>query len=450
MSGNKYDYDEWASIMGDQNWSHEGMLKSFKKLERFNVTGFKSDLRYHGAEGPIPIINPPYQTPLADAFVKAGEQLGYSKVDYNGHRPTGFAYVQTNQINGERMSSNRAYLHPIKGKRKNLSVSMFSNVNKILIDPKTKTAYGVEFIKNNEKIMVVAKKEVILSAGGVASPKLLMLSGIGPRKHLESLNISVVQDLPVGENLMDHIGFGTLIFLVNETITYVTRDLLHNQTNTEIHDYITNRTGRLTIPSGAEALAFVNVDDPKRENDKPNVELIFLTMSLFSEAMSRYSFGISDKTFENYFQEHLHQHSYSIIPILTNPKSRGKVLLRSNNPADKPKLVPNYLSHPEDVRVSVKAIRLALNVSKSKAMQKYGSKLFFKIIPGCEEHEFDSDAFWECGLRTFTISIWHYSGTCKAGKDNDPTAVVNSKLQVSGSIFFLFLKLMSFYLTRIF
>lgn len=404
------------------------MLKTFKKLETFDGPLVNADPSYRNFNGPLRIAHPPFQSSLVDAFIEAGRELGFSPVDYNGENMTGFSYVQATQINGERMSSNRAYLHPAK-KRRNLVVSMNSLVTRVLINPETKTAYGVEFIKDNRRIEVLAKKEVILSAGAIATPQLLMLSGVGPAKHLRSQGIHVIQDLPVGENLMDHVCYGGLTFFINDTQSIVIPDFL-KPANPTLNDYFYRRGGFLSTAGGVEGLGYVNVDDPKQENDQPNMELMFATVSIVSDQLIHVPFGITDYYWKRLFADNLHRHAWIIWPLLLKPKSRGRILLKSRNPRDHPRIFANYFSDPDDVRVAVKGIRMAIEVSKTRSMQRFGSKFHDRTIPGCERYVPDSDAYWECALRTFTITLWHHSGTCKMGREDDPTAVVNSRLQV--------------------
>lgn len=427
-SGNKDDYDEWAQLSGDESWSYDRMLKYFKKLENFNITRAEIDPELHNFDGPVHITNAPYRSQLARAFVKAGTEMGLPPVDYNGHSQIGFSYLQTNQINGERLSTNRAYLHPVR-KRKNLFVSMNSHVHKILIDPKTKSAYGVEFTKQNKTIEVFARKEVILCAGAIGSPKLLMLSGIGPAQHLQSLNIKILKDSPVGENLMDHIAYGGLTFLVNETVGITTPDFL-NPRNLAINNFFFKRKGPIATPLGVEGLAFFNVDDPKSLDKKPNMEFMFGSGTMGSDYNIHIPLGITDTDWKNFFAVTLHRHGYLIWPLLVNPKSRGKILLRSSNPLAKPKIFANYYSHPDDVRITIKGIRMAIELSKSEAMQRYRARLYNPTVPGCKNLESDSDAYWECAIRRYTMTVWHPSGTCKMGRENDASAVVNTNLQV--------------------
>lgn len=407
------------------------MLKYFKKLEMFDVKGNIED-EFHNHDGPMRLTNVPFIPPLATSFVEAGEELGYPTfIDYNGRSQRGFSLLQTNQINGERLSTNRAYLWPAKG-RKNLHVSMNSFVNKVIIDPVTKTARGVEFTKFGRKIEVFAKKEVILSAGAISSPKILMLSGVGPAEHLKSFNISVMQDAPVGERMTDHISYGGLSFLINTTEGIVIKDLF-SPTDMSASDYIFKREGPLTTPGSISGLGYVNVDDP--ESERPNIELMFGISSLLAGYIIHVPFAISHDSYERYLANQIGHHSWLIWPLLMKPKSRGRISLKSSDPKVHPEIIANYLSDPDDVRVFVKGIRKAIEVSQTKSMQKFNSRLIKNTVPGCERHEPDSDDYWECAARTFTFTMWHHSGTCRMGKENDTTAVVNSKLQVRKSIF---------------
>ncbi|XP_058797502.1 glucose dehydrogenase [FAD, quinone]-like, partial [Phymastichus coffea] len=431
VRGNKRNYDTWAELTGDNDWSWDGMLKYFKKMEKYDVTRANTKNEAHGYSGPVRIANAPYQSPLARAFVESGKEFGLpTMIDYNSGQQTGFGYLQTNQINGERVSTNRAYLHPIKYRR-NLFVSMNSHVNKVLIDPETKTAYGVEFTKGYRKIEVVARKEVIICAGAIGSPKILMFSGIGPAEHLRSFNISVLKDAPVGENLMDHISYGGLSFMTNETDSFLITDILR-PSNHAFSEYLTKRTGPLTVPFGVEALGFMNVDNLSPDDEDPNLEIIFANIHFGSELLGHTIFGFKDSYFYKFFAKTIFHHGYILFPILMQPKSRGRVFLRSSNPKDNPKILANYLSDADDVRVGVKMIRQTIEIAKVKALQKYGSRINDVIVPGCETHEPNSDSYWECAFRTFTITFWHHCGTCKMGAENDPSAVVNTKLQVQG------------------
>lgn len=207
-------------------------------------------------------------------------------------------------------STNRAYLQPARD-RTNLFGSMNTYVNKVLIDPERKTAYGVEFTKESEDIKVIAKKEVILCVGAINTPKLIMVSGIGPAEHLESLNITVLKDAPVGENLMDHIAYIGLTFLTNETesLTLLNTYALVYPT---LGDYLNDRKGPLTLPGGIEGIAYVNFDDPSPNNETPNVELFLASITFGADYFAHVPFRITAGNFINSFGGILYRHAYFI------------------------------------------------------------------------------------------------------------------------------------------
>ncbi|KAJ8664897.1 hypothetical protein QAD02_006559 [Eretmocerus hayati] len=426
--GSKKNYNDWASMTGDQNWSYDNMLRYFKKIENFDDTSNNYEKMYHNYDGPVRIANAAYRTKYAENWAKAGAELGLPPVDYNGRKLSGLNYLQTNQVNGERMSSNRAYLHTAKG-RKNLVVSMFSHVTKILIDPQTRIAYGLEFIKRGRKITVRARKEMILSARAVGSPKLLMLSGIGPRQHLQDLGIPVLVDAPVGENLMDHLSFINLQFLTNKTGGIQILQFIEPN-DTSLSDYFNHQKGSVTVPSGAEGIGYINVDDPSAENQNPNIELTF--GSILPNRFIYEVLGFNKTYYTKSLQNFDFRKGYFIWPVLIQPKSHGRIFLRDSNPLSKPRIFANYLSHPEDVRIAVEGIKFALKISQTNAMKEIGSKLHHEVVLGCESPEFLSDDYWACALRTFMIGMYHHSGTCKMGQEKDPSTVVDNRLRVKG------------------
>ncbi|KAJ8682899.1 hypothetical protein QAD02_018691 [Eretmocerus hayati] len=427
--GHPWDYNNWAA-MGNEGWSYDELLKYFRKLEDIGIREFQEDRVMHNVNGPVHITYPPYHTPLAESFLEAGLEMGYPIVDYNSHQEIGFSYIQANIRNGTRLSMNRAYLYPAN-KRKNLYVSRLSHVNKVLIDPATKRAYGVDFSKLGLNIRVRARKEIILCAGAVSSPHLLMLSGVGPAEHLKEMQIPLIQDLPVGENLMDHIAYGGLVFTVDQPVSIRTQDIT-DPVKPYIRDFLSRRLGPLTVPGGCEALAFMDVDNGVDPDGLPNMELLFIGASVVSDATIRNNVGISDEFWGKMFGRVAGKYSWTIFPMLMRPNSKGKMLLRNKDPKGKPKIYPNYLDDPEDVRVMIKGIRAAIEVSKTRSMRRFNSLFYDYIVPGCEDHEYDSDPYWECALRTFTFTIYHHSGTCKMAPEYDPTGVVNPRLQVKG------------------
>lgn len=248
--GHRRDYDGWAAA-NNTGWSYEEVLPYFKKSERIGIPELYES-PYHGRNGPLDVQYTDYKSRQMKAFLKSSRELGYDISDINGAQVTGFTRAQATIRQGRRCSTAKAFIQPIV-QRRNLHISMKSWVTKLLIDPDRKVAVGVEFTKQRQRFVVRASKEVILSAGAIASPQLLMLSGVGPAKHLQELNIPVVQDLRVGYNLQDHITLNGLTFTVNDSTVNDARLL----NPTDIVRYIFAGQGPYTIPGGAEAFAFV-------------------------------------------------------------------------------------------------------------------------------------------------------------------------------------------------
>ncbi|CAB0039516.1 unnamed protein product [Trichogramma brassicae] len=427
--GNEHNFNKWAKMTGDESWSYSNVLPYFKKLENFQADLTKFDDEYHGFEGPVEISNLRYRTLVADAFVEAGRELGLPPRDYNGPVQQGMHYTQTNQANGERVSANRAYLIPAKN-RPNLHVSMGSHATKVLIDPSSRLAYGVEFSKRGwlgfkRRIGVKARNEVILSAGTLNTPKILMLSGVGPKDELRKHDIEVLHDHPrIGKNLIDHITFAGLSYLVDDKDSALGWSTFLNTSNHLVADYFNpRRSGPLSLGAGVEGMGFVDIDNATSTETEPDVEMAFGGLQLGYAWPFHLPFGILSN-----------QRGCIFLPTLLQPKSRGEVLLSSKDPFEHPRILTNWLSHPDDVRRLVKAVRLGQALAKTRAFKRYGATPFARPIPGCEQHGWDTDKYWECAIRTYTVTFWHFTGTCRMGKENDPEAVVNSKLLGVGSI----------------
>lgn len=239
--GHRRDFDGWAAN-GNVGWSYEEVLPYFKKSERIGIPQLHQS-PYHGHDGYLDVQQAGFRTKVLETFLKSAKEYGYTVNDPNGETLLGFSQAQANTRNGRRWSAAKAFLRPAQH-RPNLFISKHSRVTKILIDPKTKVANGVEFVKNRQKYQVFAKKEIILSAGPIASPQLLMLSGVGPSEHLEELHIPVIQDLRVGFNLQDHSVVNGLDFIVNQPITMSESTVQHPR---YILEYFFKGTGPFTI-----------------------------------------------------------------------------------------------------------------------------------------------------------------------------------------------------------
>ncbi|KAL1396408.1 hypothetical protein pipiens_010529 [Culex pipiens pipiens] len=257
------------------------------------------------------------------------------------------------------------------------------------------------------KRTVRARKEIILSAGAYQSPQLLLLSGIGPRKHLEELNIPVLVDLPVGETMYDHLFLSALTFVANTTNMSFDTDRLGLN---EILNY-KRGTGLLTVPGALEALAFVKTNNSKQPQDVPDIEFMFLAGSPASDHGTGALRALQWK--EDIFEQ------------VYKP-------LEDNNPLHWPLIYTNYLKDPEDMETMVQGVKEALRLLETPAMQAIGARVVDTPIPTCTQHTFASDSYWECLIRSLAGSLYHPVSTCRMGPTNDSAAVVSPTLQVYG------------------
>lgn len=433
--GNAKDYDDWERF-GNPGWGYRDVLKYFKKLERTEIPELRAS-PYRGRNGYLNVQHSPFKTPLSSAFLDAGRELGYDVNDPNGENQIGFSYAQTTMKNGRRVSASKAFIRPIRNRR-NLHVAKQARVTRILIDPVTNQTFGVEFVKNRRTYVVRVIKEVLLSAGALNSPQILMLSGIGPKQHLQDLRIPVVKDLPVGDNLQDHVSFGGLVFLINDTVSIIDSRVSSNPQNTL--DYFLRNTGPLTLPGGAEALAFVNtrqsneVLDDDLDQDVPDIELVLGAGALCGDTYGalRRSFGLKPDVFGKMYESIIGLDGFSIVPILMKPKSRGSVRLKSKNPFHWPLFHPGYYENEADLHTIVRGIKMAIQVGQTKSFERYGTRLYMAKFPACSHHDFGTDPYWMCAARQMTTNLHHQSGTCKMGPTSDPTAVVDPELRVKG------------------
>ncbi|KAL5280118.1 Gld.2 family protein [Megaselia abdita] len=404
MRGTKEDYEDWKDL-GNTGWNHKNVLKYFKKSE--NNAEYENS--YHGKGGMQHVERCPYTHPMVKDIFEAAVENGLEMNDLNAENQTGIMIAQFTQKNGVRRSSARSFLWPARD-RPNLHIMVNSTVTKVLI--KNKVAKGVKAITNKGNVFQIqAKKEVILSAGAIGSPHILLHSGVGPSKDLEDLGIEVHHNLPgVGENLQDHV-LTRVNFMINQSDT--------NTLNWDtLKDYIINGNGPLS--SRDLMVATAKIASPY-SNGRADIQYYF-----YGSLVGCSKTGHPDEL------NTPGQKVLTMMPVMLRPKSKGYIKLKSSNPLDHPKIVGNYLQDPRDMEIILHGVKFAMTLGKPKALQKYNATLSREVPKGCEDFEFGSDDFMRCSIKAEYGSDNHQAGTCKMGPPNDPLAVVDPKLKVYG------------------
>ncbi|XP_013775330.1 glucose dehydrogenase [FAD, quinone]-like [Limulus polyphemus] len=427
VRGNSRDYDNWAQ-QGAYGWSWEDVFPYFLKSED-NRNPEIAYNGYHGRGGLLTVETPNYISPLGHSFVEGGKTLGYPNIDINGPAQTGFTVPQGTVRNGARCSTSKAFLQDILN-RPNLKILINAQVTKIHID-NHRRARAVQFDYEGLSRVVFARKEIILAAGSINTPQLLMLSGIGPRKHLESFGLPVIADLPVGLNLQDHVGSAGAHFLIDKPYSVI---LPRYKNSGLIHDFLLKGEGPYTILGGCEGLGFIKTKYTNSSEDFPDAEIHFISSSPSSDGgrTIRKVQGIGPELWKQVYEPYLYRDSFSMYPVLLRPKSRGYVKLRSTDPYNPPIIDPHYLTHPDDIQTLREALKISIKVGLSEPFKAFNTTLFEPSFPGCEKHQMWGDDYLECVARTYSVTIYHPVGTCKMGDPSDPTTVVDSKLRVKG------------------
>jgi 4-pyridoxate dehydrogenase len=391
--GNRADYDRWARE-GAEGWSYSDVLPYFKRCETWQ----NGESAWRGGSGPIHVEFARSTDPLFQAWLAAARELGFPFTeDFNGETQEGFGTIQSTIWKGRRDSAAAAYLRPAL-KRSNLTLRTGAQVTQIVL--RGTRAVGVRYVAGGRTEYASADQEIILCAGAYHTPQLLLLSGIGPTKHLASLGIATLVDLPVGQNLQDHLAawfnwsrptpgpFHRIMRLDRAVLAMVRAYLFGTGPGTELPRAL---------------FAFIKTV-PSLE--VPDIEFMFRAIS----AQAYLWFPGLRPAFED---------SFAIRPTLLHPQSRGEVLLRSPNPLDAPRIRNGFLQHPDDLPTLLRGARIALDLAARPEVASMAGKL---IGPSCIQSDRDIEQW----IRNTAVTANHPCGTCGIGR------VVDSKLSVLG------------------
>lgn len=405
VRGNKADYDRWAQL-GCKGWSYEEVLPAFLRSE----SHIERRDSFHSTSGELTVCRARGWNGLLEVFNEAGGQAGYAlNDDFNGKEQEGFGKYDFTIKNGKRWSTASAFLNPAKA-RPNLTIATRALTKRIIIEKDR--ARSVEYIQNGEVVRADAAREVILSAGVVNSPQILMLSGIGAGDELRQFKIPVVADLPgVGKNLQDHVDC-VMAYECKEPVTLYSDLRADKLTWSVIQGMAFGKGIATTFPY--EAGAFVR---SRSELSAPDIQIHFMP------ALEK----TANLHFPNPFKKKQSveaNHGFSLRVGPVNPESRGSIALRSANPLDAPRIFANYLQTDFDIKTMIRGIRLTREVIQQKAFNRYRGR---ELAPGPDVESNKDLTAW---LRANAMTTFHPVGTCKMG--TDPMAVVDPKLRVRG------------------
>ena len=400
IRGQAGDYLPWVEATGDEGWGWPELLKRFRAMEgnhRFNDA-------LHGVEGPLSVSDPVHICELSRAYVMAAQAAGIAFTpDFNGPRQAGTGFFQLTTKNGRRVSAADAFLHPAK-KTGRLEVLTGCLVHRVIIE--NGRATGVEYSRDTSVAIARAGKEVVMCAGAIATPKVLMLSGIGPHFHLKGMGIPTLVDLDgVGQNLQDHTEVPVLSFC-NGPYGYFGQDRGWNQIRNGLQ-YLMYRTGPVAS-NGVEACSFFDPDDLSAEAKIQQfcVPSVYLDSDIAGDLKPTWGVTLNS--------------------CVLRPGSRGSVRLASMNPKDQPLVDPNYFEDPEDMRLSIGGLRQARRILAQAPLKGMIER---EIFPGPGK---DRDDDLADHAKRFVKTVYHPVGTARMGREQDPAAVVTPDLRVKG------------------
>lgn len=432
LRGTMHDFEYWK-YLGCYGWDYEDVLPYFKKSEDF-VDNYRFDPEIHSQGGLLTVTPLKTFDPAYDIILEAERSLNLNMVnDFNQKiLVPGFGNFDSNTRDGKRCSTLKAFLLPASN-RKNLYVAKNIIVTRIIFEGKI--ALGVEFISlSKEYKSVFCTKEVILSAGPIKSPQILMLSGIGPKEHLQEFNISVLEDLQVGFNLQDHISLPALVFTDRKyrskyDIMEESKNCIKEESSLYLKGISTLGLSKLmSFYKTNELLDFPDVQIIKfripynsTNYCSPNKINIFTNM-----------FGYAKEVTMKYDELNLLSDIIVMTPIIVQPLSAGNVMLKSTDPLDNPKIFANYLNHEEEKEALLKGIELIVKLSKTKEMINAGLILEKLELPNCKDYIWDTREYWLCVIENIATPFFHVVGTCRMGSIDDCKSVVDPLLRVKG------------------
>ncbi|XP_037037100.1 glucose dehydrogenase [FAD, quinone] isoform X4 [Bradysia coprophila] len=426
VRGNRRDYDHWAEL-GNPSWDWDSVLEYFKKSEDNQIDFIIEDEKHHGVGGPLKVDSGYSFLAMKAILAECFFQMGHKEIfDVNAEEYLGLTVAQITAHKGSRWSAAKSFLLPAMD-RPNLNIIKNAHVTNLEYNGDG-SVKGVKFLINDsEKQLATVRKEVVLSAGVINTPQILMQSGIGPKEHLENLKIDLVKDLPVGRHLEDHVTIPYFLsFVKSSPIERALRDIVEMTFQYSFH-----KKGDLSGVGSLDWIGFVStVDDPKYPDIQYHVLCHYQNEPMLRHILT--VFGYKEEVIEPIIASNAYSETVLFFITLLNPKSVGKIELRSSDPLDPPKIYHNYLSEQADVDTLLRGIRILRDLNSTEMYQVYEGEDLKPKLRVCDLLQYDSDAYWECYMRYMSTTLFHPTGTAKMGPDTDGEAVVDATLRVKG------------------
>lgn len=416
VRGNKGDYDNWEEL-GNKGWGWEGVLPYFEKSRQF-IDGAGLELnRYDDSDDILEIMR------------KSAVEMGNKQIEeFNGLDDIGYTETPSTQKDGKRMSTGKTYLAKAKD-RSNLHVIKNAKVKRINFSKNGKIAESVTFVyKDSKEFTVKSRKEIISSAGAIDTPKLLLLSGIGPREQLSKLGIPVVKELNVGRHLQDHAMFPVFFKIQEDTA----RPFDFKQKLIDLQEYFLHNSGPIGR-LGLSLVGFVNAD-PMSDSPYPDIGTYHLPIRRQDPFIDVFlnAFNFKEEVVLPLRKAHEKAHLVVVYLCIQRPTSIGEIKLKNIDFKESPIIIPNYLGTDYDLEVLLRGLKYQLSFEKTETFKRNGGKFIQLNLPECNKFEFKSDEYLKCFIKHMITTLYHPIGTAKMGPDSDPLAVVDSNLKVKG------------------
>ncbi|XP_061391340.1 glucose dehydrogenase [FAD, quinone]-like [Musca vetustissima] len=424
IRGNREDYDSWLDL-GNHGWGFDDLWPYFKKSVRphdnlSHPKGYVDIGEFHL-----------YDKDILDLIYRGAEEMGQPiHKRFTHDHILGYSRLWGTVKNGQRTTSGKGHLGRVASRRPNLKIIKNAQVTKVNFDEFGKQVTSVDFILN-QNIQMSAKvtKEAILSAGAIDTPKLLMLSGIGPQEVLEPLNIPVLHDLKVGENLQDHAVACAFLKLNGEPLD-------KNILSDSLYQYLLHREGPLSTIGVMSIAGFVKLNRTNSEyNSHPDIQILHAIARIGDVAtLNTFLVGqsIKDELRYHLLEVQKHHHVMVVFILLSKPKSRGNLRIKSTSPQEPPIINANYFEHPDDSETLIEGLKYLSDFVNTTGFRRKNADIIQLPLEECNRLLFKSAEYWKCYLKYMSTTCYHPVGTAKMGPADDESSVVNRRLRVRG------------------